>query len=89
MKYIFDQLWEGEIGREEAYQGFDQEESALMNQMGQYKEKLNDSLNKELFEVFEKYIECQSDLNDLNEKRVFAYGVRIGTRLALAMLTRE
>ena len=82
MENVLDRLWDGEICKENAYCGFDKQESEILECMNQCKETITTSGNAQLTEALLYYLDCAYELNNILEKRIFSYGFHVGAQFA-------
>ena len=54
--------------------------------MATHHEKLLSSLNDQEKETLEKFIDCDTELSEINEKEIFQYGFTLGMRIAIEVL---
>lgn len=86
MRELLEEFWYGNISPFEQSTSPNSEIKDLMKLMGQNHERLNQTLNNEQKETFEKYCDCAFEMHGLIEKEVFIYAFRLGGRMAIEML---
>ena len=58
----------------------------LMGYIANHHDSLAQSLNEQQQETLEKFDDCFSELNDINEREIFIYAFRLGMRIAIDVL---
>ena len=88
MQKILEELWYGNIGFENQC-GTCDEERKLMKYICDHHDNLNKMLNKQQKELLEKFDDCNLELNNITEKRIFEYGFKLGARIAFEVMGME
>ncbi len=57
-----------------------------MGYIADHHDKLMKEITDEHKEIFEKFTDCFSELNDINEREIFIYAFRLGMRIAIDVL---
>ena len=86
MDKILEELWYGNIDPMEAIGNDDPQYKELMALMARNREKIVAKLDEEMQEVLETYDDNIREMDAIAEKEAFAYGFRLGVRLAVAGL---
>ena len=86
---ILQELWYGNIDPMEAVGSGGPHYTALMELMARNREKIAAKLNEEMQEVLETYDDNIREMDAIAEKEAFAYGFRLGVRLAVAGLSDD
>ena len=64
----------------------DKEVKELMGYISDHHSALNETLTDKQKEIFEKFNDCYDELTDINEREIFVYAFRLGTRIAIEVL---
>lgn len=83
---ILEHLWYETLHPAEVIKQPTSEYSELTNIMGESEIKLLHLLTDEEKELFHKYSDSQSTLNDMNQCDIFINGFRLGARLMLEIM---
>ena len=83
---ILEQLWYETLHPAEITKKQNPEYSKLTNIMGESEIKLLHLLTDEGKELFHKYADARTDLNDMDECDIFINGFRIGARIMLEIM---
>jgi len=59
----------------------------LMGYIADHHDTLITQLNEKQKEIFEKFDDCWDELTDINEIEIFVYAFRLGSRIAIEVLT--
>ncbi len=86
MDKILEELWYGNIDPMEAVGSGGPQYKELM---ARNREKIAAKLNEEMQEVLETYDDNIREMDAIAEKEAFAYGFRLGVRLAVAGLSDD
>jgi len=86
MRSILEELYYGNICPDTDCRDHSEETKQLMKYVVDHHEKLLSTLNGEQREIFEKFDDCNLELTDINEKRIFVYGFRLGAKIMLEVL---
>jgi hypothetical protein len=57
-----------------------------MGYIADHRDTLSKSLNEQQKGTLEKFDDCFSELNDINEREIFIYAFRLGMRIAIKVL---
>ena len=89
MSNILEELWYGNIVPcDDALQN-NERSKELLRLAVRHQNDLSATLGEKQYEVFEKYNDCLNEMSDVGKKEVFAYGFRLGARIADEVLGRE
>ena len=58
----------------------------LMGYIADHHDSLAQSLDEQQKETLEKFNDCLSELNEINEREIFIYAFRLGMRIAIDVL---
>ena len=86
MDKILEELWYGNIDPMEAVGSGGPQYKELMELMARNREKIAAKLDEEMQEVLETYDDNIREMDAIAEKEAFAYGFRLGVKLAVAGL---
>ncbi len=83
---IIEELWYGNIDplNGEIFKSSEMKE--LIQYIARHREDLEKTLTDEQKEVFEKFDDCNSELNRLSETSIFECDFKLGARLILSVL---
>ena len=87
MKSIINELWLGNIDPQNDSRNNSQKIKELMEYMARHHEKLNQMMNDEQKETFEKFHDCWSEYMSLVEAAIFEYAFKLGMQIAIETLT--
>ena len=83
MRSIIEELYYGNIAPADRDVVKGGEYSKLMHLLTRNEEDLEGTLTQAQTEIFQKYKDCASELNDINEVTAFALGFKIGMSLTV------
>lgn len=83
---IIEELWYGNIDPLNGGIPKSPEMKELIQYIARHREDLEKTLTDEQKEVFEKFDDCNSELNRLSETSIFECGFKLGARLILSVL---
>ncbi len=83
---IIEELWYGNIDPLNGGIFKSPEMKDLIQYIARHREDLEKNLTDEQKEVFEKFDDCNSELNRLSETSIFECGFKLGARLILSVL---
>jgi hypothetical protein len=83
---ILEKLFYGNLCPNTACRSQTQEAQDLMDFIAKHYDKLMEELTDDQKETLEKFEDCYAELTDINERDVFAYGFRLGARIAIEAL---
>ena len=86
MDKILEELWYGNIDPMEAVGSGGPQYKELMELMARNREKIAAKLDEDMQEVLETYDDNIREMDAIAEKESFAYGFRLGVKLAVAAL---
>lgn len=89
MRSILDELFYGNVCPSEDSWSCTEEVKELSGDIADHHENLRKSLADEQREVLDKLNDCQTELEDIAERALFAYAFKIGMRLALEVFCTE
>ncbi len=84
---IIENLWYGDIDPLNGGIFKSPEMKELIQYIARHREDLKKTLTDEQKEVFEKFDDCNSELNRLSETSIFECGFKLGARLILSILS--
>ena len=89
MRSILDELFYGNIcGTEDSWSCTD-EVKALSGYIADHHDNLRKSLTDEQREILDKLNDCQTELEDIAERALFAYAFKLGMRIAFEVFCSE
>ena len=83
---IIEELWYGNIDPLNGGIFKSSEMKDLIGYIARHREDLEKTLTDEQKEVFEKFDDCNTELNRLSETSIFECGFKLGARLILSVL---
>ncbi len=83
---IIQKLWYGNINPLNGRIFKFPEMKELIQYIARHREDLEKNLTDEQNELFEKFDDCNTELNRLSETSIFECGFKLGARLVLSML---
>ena len=83
MESVLEELWYGNIYPSENCYKLTSETKKLNREVGEYHEALNRLLTEEQNEELEKFTNTLSELTDVNVRKAFVYGFRLGLKIAI------
>ncbi len=83
---IIEELWYGNIDPLNGGIFKSSEMKELIQYIARHRENLEKNLTDAQKEVFEKFDDCNSELNRLSETSIFECGFKLGARLILSVL---
>ena len=86
MRSILEELYYGNICPRTNCRENSPQTKELINYMATHHEKLLSSLNDQEKDTLEKFIDCDTELSEINEKEIFQYGFTLGMRIAIEVL---
>ena len=86
MRSIIEELYYGNIAPADRDVVKGGEYSKLMHLLTRNEEDLEGTLTQAQIETFQKYKDCASELNDINEVTAFALGFKIGMSLTVEIM---
>ena len=89
MKNLLEDLFYGNICPNTDCRNGKEETKELMGYIADHHHTLMQTLSAPQREIFEKYVDCVSELNDIDERDVFSYAFRLGARLMLAAVAER
>ena len=87
MNSIINDIWHGNIIRQEDSRANAKEMKELLGYMYRHHEDLEKSCSDEQKEVFEKFHDCWSEYVSLAEAAIFEYAFKLGMQIAIETLT--
>ena len=89
MRSILDELFYGNIcGTEDSWSCTD-EVKELSGFIADHHDSLRKALTDEQRELFDKLNDCQTELEDIAERALFAYAFKLGMRIAFEVFCEE
>lgn len=86
MKSIIEELYYGNACSETDFKSRSDEAQELAHYILTHHENLYSTLTNEQIEIFEKFIDCSNELNEMNERKIFTDAFRLGARIAIEVL---
>ena len=86
---ILEDLWFGNISPWERPFKKDGTYAELLALVIRHQDDLKSRLNDEEKAIFEKYVDCTTEMHDLTEREAFVKGFTLGTRIIIEVLTTE
>ena len=80
---LLKELWRGNIVPQEDSRTNSKEMKELMGYIARHSEDLENLLNDEQREIFDKFRECWNEYVSLAEAAIFEYAFRLGARLTI------
>lgn len=84
---ILEELWYGYINPQEQSTEKSKAVKDLLKLMGRDRDRLNDAMTEEQRETLEKCDDCINEMHCIMEQEIFAYALRLGGQIMLAVLT--
>ena len=82
MRSILDELFYGNVCPSEDSWSYTDEVKELSGYIADHHDNLRKSLTDEQREVLDKLNDCQTELEDIAERALFAYAFKLGMRIA-------
>ena len=86
MQSILEELFYGNICPNTDCRCRNNQTKELMGYIANHHDTLAQSLNEQQKETLEKFDDCFSELNDINEREIFIYAFRLGMKIAIEVL---
>ena len=86
MKSILEELFYGNVCPNTDCRSKDEQTKQLMGYIADHHSALNETLTDKQKEIFEKFNDCYDELTEINEREIFVYAFRLGTRIAIEVL---
>lgn len=86
MRSILEELFYGNICPNTDCRCSNSQTKELMGYIANHHDSLVQSLNEQQKGTLEKFDDCFSELNDINEREIFIYAFRLGMRIAIEVL---
>lgn len=83
---LLEQLFYGNLCPNTDCRNGKEETKELLGYVADHHNTLMQTLSSTQRETFEKYVDCVTELTDIDERDVFSYAFRLGARLMLAAL---
>ena len=87
MRTILEELFYGNICPNTDCRSHDKETKQLMGYIAEHHDNLLSTLNEQQKDILEKFDDCYTELNDINEREIFSYAFKLGMRIAIEVLT--
>lgn len=84
---ILEELYYGNISPHEKYIRKGTEFENLVRLIFKNEEKLNDTLTELQKETFEKFKDCNSEMNSISEREAFIGGFKLGAKIVIEVMT--
>ena len=89
MRSILDELFYGNVCPSEDSWSCTKEVKGLSGYIADHHDNLRASLTDEQREVLDKLNDCQTELEDIAERALFAYAFKLGMRIAFEVFGTE
>jgi hypothetical protein len=89
MMRILEELWLGNIAPNARKMVRGSEYDNLVRLLCRNEDKLTALLDEKEKEIFQKYQDAQSEMNDISDRETFISGFRLGAQIMLEVLTGE
>ena len=86
MRSILEELFYGNICPNTDCRCNNTQSKELMGYIANHHDSLAQSLDEQQKETLEKFNDCFSEPNDINEREIFIYAFRLGMRIAIDVL---
>ena len=86
MQNILEELWYGNICPNSDYFKITKETRELMRDLSDHHSNLISILNDDQRDIFEKFNECNVQLSDVYERKIFEYAFKLGARIAIEVM---
>ena len=86
MRSILEELFYGNVCPNTDCRSTDKETKELMGYIADHHDSLQATLTDKQKEQLEKFVDCYSELTDINEREIFVYAFRLGARIAIEVL---
>ena len=87
MRSVLEELFYGNICPNTDCRSHDKETKQLMGYIADHHDKLLSTLNDPQKAILEKFDDCYNELTDINEREIFSYAFKLGTKIMLEVLT--
>lgn len=87
MRSILEEMFYGNICPNTDCRSHDKETKQLMGYIADHHDNLLSTLNEQQKDILEKFDDCYTELNDINEREIFSYAFKLGMRIAIEVLT--
>lgn len=89
MQKILEELWYGNLCPIENYRESCEQMSDLIEYIKRHRKDLKDTMTDEQKAIFEKLDDCEDELENMSQREIFAYGFRLGARIAIEVMRFE
>ncbi|MBO5040917.1 MAG: hypothetical protein J6D09_07450 [Clostridia bacterium] len=86
MQKILEELWYGNLCPIENYRESCEQMSDLIEYIKRHRKDLKDTMTDEQKAIFEKLDDCEDELENMSQREIFAYGFRLGARIAIEIM---
>ena len=86
MRSILEELFYGNVCPNTDCRSTDKETKELMGYIADHHDSVQATLMDKQKEQLEKFVDCYSELTDINEREIFVYAFRLGARIAIEVL---
>ena len=84
--HLLEEFWYGNLRPfNDAYKP-DEETKKLIGCIVEQHERLEETLTKEQKELLDRFDKAFDELTEINDRKIFIYGFRLGAQMALAMM---
>lgn len=86
MRSILEKLFYGNVCPSTDCRSMNEQEQQLMGYITEHHDSLQTTLTDKQKEQLEKFVDCYSELTDINEREIFVYAFKLGARIAIEVL---
>lgn len=87
MQKILEELWYGNLCPIENYRESCEQMSDLTEYIKRHRNDLKATMSDEQKAIFEKLDDCSDELDNMSQREIFAYGFRLGARIAFEVMS--
>ncbi len=81
MQSVIKELWYGRICPQEAEGLKKPELKELQEYMSRHRENLEKTMTEEQKEIYERFMDCRNEYDELVDEEMFTYGFKLGIKL--------
>ena len=85
MNNIFEDLWYGRIDPYTKCKTDDCETEELEKYIERHKKSLSETMTDAQKETFEKLLDCYFEFSDINDRKIFSHGFKLGMQMAIGV----
>ncbi len=86
MNNIFEDLWYGRLDSYTKCKTADCETEELEEYIERHKKSLSETMTDAQKETFDKLLDCYTEFSDINERKIFSHGFKLGMQVAITAL---